>query len=180
MALHDCSSMIISMNRLSTRRRMKLVRTQVESNSVRSTSRMTGAAMNTVLKLLVDLGRACSDYQAGAFHDLACHRVQRGEVRAFCYSKQKNVPEGHRGEYDYGDLWTFTIFCGDCKLVPAWLVILRRCLFRSSSSDHLRASKSADQCCCRGRLAVSLYLPEVAQDGKAWVGRARRSSQPSL
>lgn len=32
----------------------------VEGNSIRSTVRMTGVAKNSVVKLLVDLGRACA------------------------------------------------------------------------------------------------------------------------
>ena len=80
------------MNRLSTERRAKVIAALVEGNSIRATCRMTGAAKNTVVKLLVDLGRACSRYQDETLRDLPCKRIQCDEVWAFCYSKAKHVP----------------------------------------------------------------------------------------
>jgi IS1 family transposase len=85
---------------------------------------MTGAAKNTVTKLLVDLGAACAEYQDRTLRDLPCTTIQADEIWAYCYSKQKNVPEEHRGTfgYGYGDVWTWTAICADTKLVPSWLV----------------------------------------------------------
>lgn len=50
------------MNRLSTTKRAEIIRCLVEGNSIRSTVRIRGAAKNTIAKLLLDLGTACSDY----------------------------------------------------------------------------------------------------------------------
>ena len=50
------------MNQLSAEKRCQIVAALVEGNSLRSTCRMTGVAMNTVLKLLAVLGRACTEY----------------------------------------------------------------------------------------------------------------------
>ena len=58
---------------------------------------MTGAAKNTITKLLVDLGEACAEYQDGVFVDLPCKVVEADEIWAFCYAKQKNVPEEFKG-----------------------------------------------------------------------------------
>jgi hypothetical protein len=43
-------------NRLSNEKRAQIISAPVEVNSLRSVVRMTGAAMNTVLKLLAELG----------------------------------------------------------------------------------------------------------------------------
>lgn len=83
---------------------------------------MTGAAKNTITKLLVDLGEACAEYQDGVLVDLPCKVVEADEIWAFCYAKNKNVPEEFKGTYGYGDVWTFTAICADTKLVPSWLV----------------------------------------------------------
>ena len=32
------------------------------------------------------------------------------------------MPEEHKGEYGYGDVWTWTAIDADTKLVPSWLV----------------------------------------------------------
>ena len=83
---------------------------------------MAGVAKNTVTKLLIDLGSACSEYQDEVMRGLPCQRVQCDEIWAFCYAKQKNVPEEHRGTFGYGDVWTWTAIDADTKLVPCWLV----------------------------------------------------------
>ena len=37
------------------------------------------------------------------------------------------MPEEHKGEFGYGDVWTWTAICADTKLVPSWLVGERTC-----------------------------------------------------
>ncbi len=113
---------MVSMNRLSRQERVRVVACLVEGNSIRATVRMTGVAKNTVTKLLVDLGQACSLYQDHTLRNLPCTRVECDEIWAFCYSKQKNVSPEHAGEFGYGDVWTWTAICTDTKVVPCWLV----------------------------------------------------------
>jgi IS1 family transposase len=110
------------MNRLDTKKRAQIISCLVEGNSIRSTVRMTGAAKNTVTKLLIDTGKACSEYQDKTIRNIACNRIQCDEIWSFCYSKQKNVPSQHKGQFGYGDVWTWTAICADSKLVPSWLV----------------------------------------------------------
>src|ERR1039458_3438758 len=96
------------MNRLSTTERAAIVRALVEGNSIRATVRITGAAKNTVTKLLVDLGAACSEYQDRVLRDLSCRRIQADEIWSFCQAKARNVPVEHQGEFGWGDVWTWT------------------------------------------------------------------------
>jgi IS1 family transposase len=90
--------------------------------SIRATVRVTGVAKNTVVKLLVDLGQACAEYQDAELTNLDCRRIECDEIWSFCYAKQKNVPEEHQGTFGYGDIWTWTALDADTKLVPSWLV----------------------------------------------------------
>jgi len=113
------------MNRLSTEKRARIISCLVEGNSIRATVRMTGAAKNTVSKLLVDLGQACREYQDKTLVNLPCKRLQCDEIWSFCYAKQKNVPEELQDVFGYGDVWTWTAICADTKLVPSWLVANR-------------------------------------------------------
>ena len=110
------------MNKLSTEKRSQIVSSLVEGNSIRATTRMVGCSKNTVTKLLVELGQACAEFQDSALRYLPCTRLQVDEIWAFCYSKQKNVPPAKRGQFGYGDVWTFTAICDETKLVPTWLV----------------------------------------------------------
>lgn len=113
------------MNKLTREERVKVLSALVEGNSIRATVRMTGVAKNTIVKLLADVGRVCSDYQYEHLRDLKCKRIQCDEIWSFCYSKQKNVPQDKKGLWGYGDVWTWTAIDGETKLVPCWLVGLR-------------------------------------------------------
>lgn len=113
---------MVNMNRLSTAKRAQIIGALVEGSSIRATVRMTGAAKNTITKLLVDLGEACAEYQDGVLQVLPCEVVEADEIWSFCYAKKKNVPEQFKGTPGYGDVWTFTAICADSKLVPSWLV----------------------------------------------------------
>jgi hypothetical protein len=66
------------MNKLSTEKRVQILRCLVEGNSIRATSRMTDTAFNSVVKLLIDAGRACSMFQDKTMRNLKCKRVQVG------------------------------------------------------------------------------------------------------
>ena len=110
------------MNRLTTEKRAQIIGALVEGNSIRATVRMTGAAKNTVTKLLVDLGEACAAYQDRVLRDLPCTTVECDEIWAYCYAKQRNVPDEHQDTFGYGDVWTWTAICADTKLVQSWLV----------------------------------------------------------
>ena len=113
---------MVSMNRLSTEKQAQIIGALVEGNSIRATVRMTGAAKNTITKLLVDLGGACAAYQDQTLRDLPCETFQCDEIWSFCYAKQKNVPKQFQDTPGYGDVWTWTALCADTKLVPSWLV----------------------------------------------------------
>lgn len=54
--------------------------------------------------------------------DLPCRRLQCDEIWAFCYAKNKNVPADHKGEFGFGDVWTWVALDADTKLVPCWHV----------------------------------------------------------
>jgi hypothetical protein len=81
------------MNRLSKAERAQIIRSLVEGNSIRSTVRLTGFALNTITKLLVDLGAACARYQDDHLRDLRSERIECDELWAFCHAKARNVPE---------------------------------------------------------------------------------------
>jgi IS1 family transposase len=130
------------MNKLSTEKRAQVIGCLVEGMSIRATVRITGVAKNTITKLLVDLGHACKEYQDKVFCDLPCQRIQCDEVWSFCYAKQKNVPSDLQGIFGYGDVWTWTAFCADTKLVPSWLVANRSADAASIFIDDLASRLS--------------------------------------
>jgi len=113
------------MNKKSIKERAQILSLLVEGNSLRATTRIIretqgGCSINTVTKLLEEIGEACAWYQDQNLRNLPCKRVQVDEIWSFVYSKQKNVPEGMEGEA--GDVWTWTAIDADTKLVPSWRI----------------------------------------------------------
>jgi IS1 family transposase len=94
----------------------------VEGVSIRAIAPMSGSSKNTIVKLLSDAGNAFAEYQDKHLRNLACERVQANEIWSFVYSKQKNVPEDRRGQFGYGDVWTWTALDADSKLIISWHV----------------------------------------------------------
>src|ERR1700682_980515 len=80
---HARSSIMVSMNRLSNEDRAKVVAAICEGCSIRATVRLTGIAKNTIAKLLIELGKACTDYLNRTLVNLTCKRVQCDEIWSF-------------------------------------------------------------------------------------------------
>lgn len=109
------------MNQLSVEKRAKIIHCLVEGNSIRSTARITDSVKNTVIKLLCEVGAACSSYQDKTFRNLKCKRIQCDEIWSFIGCKQKNAGPKQRRK-GFGDVWTWTALDPDTKLVPCWAV----------------------------------------------------------
>ena len=110
------------MNKLDIKARARILACLVEGNSIRATVRMTGAAKNTVVKLLADVGAACAAYQDKALRNLPCKRIQCDEIWSFVYAKQKNVADAKAAPEGAGDAWTWTAIDADTKLVASWMI----------------------------------------------------------
>ncbi len=109
------------MNNLPLVKKVQIINLLVEGNSLRSTSRITGCSINTVTKLLVDVGRACQDFHNEKVISVASKRVQCDEIWSFVHAKEKNIPDELKKD-GIGDVWTWVGIDADSKLVVSWLV----------------------------------------------------------
>ena len=109
------------MNKLSTEDGKRVVAALVEGNSLRAIARMTGVHRTTIMKLLCDLGRACSDYQDGVFRNLPCKRIQCDEIWSFVGAKERNCTAEMK-QRGAGDVWTWVALDAETKLVPCWFI----------------------------------------------------------
>lgn len=107
------------MNKLPIAKQVQIISMLVEGNSIRSTSRMAGVSKDTVVSLLVKVGRACWEFHDATVTNVKCNRVQCDEIWSFVYSKEKNKPEGMENA---GDVWTWTAIDSDSKLILSWNV----------------------------------------------------------
>jgi IS1 family transposase len=110
------------MNKLSSDRRAAILTLLCEGSSFRAITRITGVSLDTVTKLLIDAGRACTAFHDETVRDVRVKRVQCDEIWSFCYAKEKNVPTAKAAPDMAGDLWTWTALDADNKLIVSWLV----------------------------------------------------------
>ena len=107
------------MNRLDTETRCRVINALIEGCSIRATSRMTGVAIKTVVKLAVDAGEAAFEYQDRVLRNLNCERIQCDEIWSFVGAKATNVT---RDNGAVGDVWTWAALDADSKLACTWWV----------------------------------------------------------
>lgn len=113
------------MNRLKIEKRKAVVMSLVEGNSINATVRMTGVSKPTILKLLADLGAACSKYHDENVRGLKPDSVQCDEVWSFVYCKAKNLPKAKTPVLGAGDAWTWTALDRDSKMIISYHVGMR-------------------------------------------------------
>lgn len=109
------------MNRLPLETRTKIIGMMVEGNSLRAISRLCDVSINTVTKLLVDVGKAAMTYHDENVRGVRVNRLQYDEIWAFVGVKKKNATPEQKSER-WGDVWTWTAIDADTKLCVSYLV----------------------------------------------------------
>src|SRR6185312_723653 len=110
---------IYSMNKLPLAKRIQIINLLVEGSSLRAASRIADVSINTVTRLLVDVGLACMEFHDENVREEVAKRVQCDEIWSFVYAKEKDKPQDVEGA---GDAWTFVGIDADTKLVISWFV----------------------------------------------------------
>ena len=90
---------------------------------MRSASRLEGVSINTVVKLLVDAGEACMDYNDKHVVGIKGHRrIECDEIWSFIYAKEKNVRFAIRPPRFAGTAWTYVGMDVESRMVVSyWL-----------------------------------------------------------
>ena len=135
------------MNRLTIQQRAAILGMLVEGNSLRSCARMADVSLNTVTKLLVDLGAACEQFHNEHVNNVRVRRLQCDEIWSFVGSKAKNTTPEKKAE-GCGDAWTWIGLDADTKLCLSFLV---------GGRDSSWASAFMEDCASRivGRVQVT-------------------------
>jgi IS1 family transposase len=108
------------MKQLTKEQRCAVVRCLCDGVSIRATTRITGVSKNAIQRLTRDLGEAVLQFQENALRNLSCKRLELDELWAFCYAKDKNLPDEMRGMPGVGSVWTWTALCAETKLIVSW------------------------------------------------------------
>jgi IS1 family transposase len=108
------------MKTLSRDQRCAVVRCLCDGVSIRATTRITGVSKNAIQRLTRELGEAVLQFQDNALRKLPCKRLELDELWAFCYAKDKNLPDEMRGMPGVGSVWTWTALCAETKMIVSW------------------------------------------------------------
>ncbi len=119
--------------------RVQILGLLTEGASLRAASRLADVSINTVTKLLVDVGTACEMYQLEKLVNLPSKRIQCDEIWCFVGSKESNVPPNRQGEFGRGDVYTWVALDPESKLVASWLVGRRTAEYAKVFMDDLAA-----------------------------------------
>ncbi|MCB2051077.1 MAG: IS1 family transposase [Novosphingobium sp.] len=126
------------MNKLDAKARSLIIRLLVEGNSIRATSRIADVSKNTVNKLLIDAGKACSKYHDEHVRNVKASVIQCDEIWSFTYAKQKNVAAAKDAPEGAGDTWTWTALDSKIKLIVSYMVGGRDSEYAIEFMDDLR------------------------------------------
>lgn len=132
------------MRKLDTKTRALIIRLLVEGNSIRAASRIADVSKNTVNKLLIDAGKACSKYHDENVRNVQVSVIQCDEIWSFTYAKQKNIKNAKAAPDQAGDTWTWTAIDADSKLIVSYLVGGRNAAYANAFMDDV-ASRLANR-----------------------------------
>lgn len=109
------------MNRLSVQERAAILGMLVEGNSLRSCSRMADVSINTITKLLMDVGAACEQFHNEHVVNVRVKRLQCDEIWSFVGSKERHTTPEKKAQ-GCGDAWTWLGLDSETKLCLSFLV----------------------------------------------------------
>jgi len=108
------------MNTLSVEKKTLILSLLAEGNSLRTISRVSGVARNTVSKLLLESGEKAREILDREMVNLTVSKLQVDEIWTFVGKKQKQLKPTDGMEF--GDQYVFVALDSDTKLVPAFRV----------------------------------------------------------
>jgi IS1 family transposase len=109
------------MNVLPLEKKLAVISALVEGNSIRSTSRMTGADRNTINSLLLRSGERCQQIMDANMRNLKCSFVQCDEIWTYVGKKDRHVRKDEDSP-EMGSQWVFVAMDEETKLVPIYTV----------------------------------------------------------
>lgn len=110
-------------NRLSHIQRQLILRLLCEGNSIRSTSRITGAHKTTVGKIILDFGNAARTFLDERMRGLTIEHAQIDEMWTFVEKKQSRLTmEERETRHDIGDVYLWTCLDETTKLIPCFML----------------------------------------------------------
>ena len=108
------------MNKLPTDKRVAILNLLIKGVSVTDITKTLNVNKRTVLKLLVDAGRASKRYHDYKVRQIDAEQVQCDEMWSFCHTKDRNLSTSGVAPPEAGDVWIWTSIDTDSRLLINW------------------------------------------------------------
>jgi len=109
-------------NKLKWDKKIAVVRSLVEGNSVRSTERITSVHRDTVMRVLVEVGTDCARMLDQRMRAIRCRSIEVDEIWTFVRKKQRVLRGDEKFDPTIGDQYVYVAFDPESKLVPCYFV----------------------------------------------------------
>lgn len=109
------------MNILKIEKQEAAIAALVEGVSIRSVERMTGVHRDTIIRLMVKVGRNCETILDTHMHNLKCQNLEVDEIWCYVGKKQRHLQDTDNA-LELGDQWVFVALDADSKLIPSYIV----------------------------------------------------------
>jgi IS1 family transposase len=110
------------MNILPLEKKILVLNSLVEGNSIRSTVRMTGVNKKTVMRLLVEAGERARDILDTQLVNIKSNFIQVDEIWTYVGKKQKQCTDEEKNTGEYGDQYVFVALDAETKLVTSYKI----------------------------------------------------------
>jgi IS1 family transposase len=151
-------------NNMKPEKRVQLLRLLAEGNSVRSTARLLGTNIRTVLRHLSLAGEECRQFMHSSLVELNVRHLQLDEIWTFVGCKQRRLVGEHAGDRFRGDQYLYVGFDTDTKLI---------CSYAIGKRDAETTQRFIDDLARRvvtpgfGEVAAGTIRPQLSTDGFA-------------
>lgn len=110
------------MNVISEARKAQICAALVEGNSINSVSRMLDTHTDTIMRLLLRVGRGCKQLLHEQLRELDIRYFECDEIWTFVGKKDRQCTAQEKRSSEVGDQYIFVAMDVDTKLVPAFKV----------------------------------------------------------
>ncbi len=110
------------MNTLPLSKKILILQSLCEGNSIRSIERISGVHRDTIMRLLVAAGNKAQEIMNKKFVNLKSNYIQADEIWTYCYKKRDNQSKEEKKNIEIGDQYIFVAMDSETKLIPAFYV----------------------------------------------------------
>ena len=110
------------MNKISNEKKKQILSMLVEGMSIRSIERITGTHRDTIMRLMVRIGKGCERLLEDNMKGFNSKYLQADEIWTFCKKKERMLTKKEKKRHDIGDQYVFVALDAESKLVPLFTV----------------------------------------------------------